>query len=101
MVVDALSRVKHHISSLFTYVSLPAWISEVTKSYKNYEACKKLLTELAIDTTSHENYAIAKGILKFKSNIVVRSHVELRKKLITAFQQSKLGGHSSEKGHIS
>jgi hypothetical protein len=96
-VADALSRVKYHLSALFSSAVLPAWIAEVVASYDTDERCKKLLTELAIDAAAHEHYTLNRGILRYKGKVVIGDNMELKKKLLSAFHTSEMGGHSGER----
>ena len=96
-VVDALSRVKYAISALLSSAAIPAWITEVVKSYEEDPKCSELTAQLAIAPTGHPPYTLTSGVLRYKGKILVGTHTDLRKSLLTSFHASELGGHSGER----
>lgn len=80
-VADALSRVKHKIQSLLVSTTKPAWIMEVTDTYKNDNKCKDLLTQVSVDPTALPNYTLQNGILRFKNRVVIGNNKTLQEKI--------------------
>lgn len=79
---DALSRVRHCLSSLAASSVVPLWITEVVKSYSMDRKYKAIITELALDPQAHPNYTFQHGILRFKNEIVIGNNTSLRQDLI-------------------
>lgn len=96
-VADALSRVKYAINALTSSAPIPAWITEVVKSYKDDTKCSELTAQLAIAPTGHPPYTLTSGVFRYKGKIVVGTNTDLRKSLLTSFHTSELGGHSGER----
>jgi hypothetical protein len=96
-VVDALSRVKHNLLTIFSSAAIPVWVTEVAKSYADDTKCKELIQQLTVVPTSLPNHTFSKGLLRYKIKIYVGSTTDLRTKLIASLDNSELGGHSGEK----
>jgi hypothetical protein len=75
-------------------VAVPSWTNEITKSYTGDPECTQLLQELAIDPTSHANYTLHSGVLRYKGRIYIGSSYDLKSKIFASFHSSVFGGHS-------
>jgi hypothetical protein len=90
-VVDALSRVKYFIQALTSSAAVPTWATEIIGSYTSDEKCKQLIAALAVDPQSQPHYTFNKGLLRYKSKLVIGANPELRQSLLTSFHASELG----------
>lgn len=96
-VADALSRVQCSIRAFLSSTVVPAWITEVVKSYTNDPKCSALAAQLAVAPQGNPPYTLTNGVIRYKGKILVGSNTELRQSLLTAFHTSELGGHSGER----
>jgi hypothetical protein len=92
---DSLSRRPPHSSHLLTIsVVQPAWIALVAASYVDDDQVQCLLQQLALNPRSSDTYTLNKGILRYKGHISVGGDFSLQTRIISAFHDSPLGGHS-------
>jgi hypothetical protein len=63
-------------------------------SYKGGQPTKDIITKLTIDPSSVPHFTWQQGILRYKNRVWVGSAPPLQHKLIVAFHDSALGGHS-------
>lgn len=75
---DALSRVKHAVSAIFTIVALPTWVKEVVSSYQQDGKIKELIAECSVDQSTGNAYSFKNGILRFHNKVVVGKSTNLR-----------------------
>lgn len=75
---DALSRAPNLLTCNPITVVVPKWITEVIATYINDEKCQALLAELTIDATSHPDYTLKNGIIRYKGRIVVGQDTEMK-----------------------
>uniref|UniRef100_A0A453EUM5 Integrase catalytic domain-containing protein n=1 Tax=Aegilops tauschii subsp. strangulata TaxID=200361 RepID=A0A453EUM5_AEGTS len=94
---DALSRVKHAVSALFTTATSPAWVKEVVSSYQQDDKIKELIAECFVDKSTDNAYSFKNGILRFHNKVVVGKSTNLRQEILATFHNSELGGHSGER----
>jgi hypothetical protein len=78
-------------------MSVPTWLSEVQDSYAEDSHCRKLLEELTIKPTSHKDFTLQTGILRFKGKVYIGSSTTLRDKVFETYHSSLFGGHSGTK----
>lgn len=52
-------------------VLLPVWMTSLVDSYEGDEHATALFSQLAINSTTHEGYAIKKGLLYYKDRLYV------------------------------
>lgn len=92
---DALSRRPHeslelyHISS-----SSPQWLSEIMDGYQQDPHAQQLLSELAVTASPAGHYKLQNGVIKYKSRFWLGANSNLQRKVISAFHDSPMGGHS-------
>lgn len=55
------------------------WIIEVQASYEGDEKCKKIMTQLSINASTHPNYSLKHEVLRYKGRLYVGSQTELKK----------------------
>ncbi|PVH33838.1 hypothetical protein PAHAL_8G076400 [Panicum hallii] len=98
LVADALSRVGHAMAIPAVSEILPLWIQEVINSYVTDSEAQQLSQQLAITSPDNSGYYLNKGVIRQGSKIWVGHNSALRTKLIAAFHDSALGGHSGVQG---
>ena len=93
-VADALSRVGHLLAVSATSQSQPVWMQEVVNSYEVDPKAQQLIQQLAVSTENAEGFSLQQGIIKFQDRIWIGANSALKTKLISAFHDSAMGGHS-------
>ena len=63
VVADALSRVGHLMSLQAVSLSHPAWLQEVSNSYRTDSLAQQLLTQLAIHSPDSAGYSLQNGLI--------------------------------------
>jgi hypothetical protein len=91
---DALSRVTHDGQLLAIFEVRPVWIQEVLNSYVTDGAAQDKLQRLAIHSPDPQGFALEQGLIKVHGKIWVGANSALHTKLINAFHNSAMGGHS-------
>jgi hypothetical protein len=91
---DALSRVTHVHQLLAISKVRPVWIQEVLNSYVTDGAAQEKLQRLAIHSPDPQGFALEQGLIKVHGKIWVGANSALHTKLIHAFHNSAMGGHS-------
>jgi hypothetical protein len=92
---DALSRKPadqatcHAIS-----VCQPDWIQQIVASYDHDDVAKEMISKLVIDASSMPHYTWSQGLLRYKKRLWIGDAPELKLKLIAAFHDTVVGGHS-------
>jgi hypothetical protein len=92
---DALSRVTSLMLTHACSEVIPTWIQEVINSYATYQAAQKLLAQLAVTSPNEQGYSLHQGIIRRGDQIWIGENSSLRTRLISAFHDTPLGGHSS------
>ena len=94
-VADALSRRPASGQEILAIsVVQPLWITKIIQSYDNDSRVQSLLQQLAIDPSSHAEFKLQDGVLKYKNCFWLGANVDLQHKIISAFHASPVGGHS-------
>jgi hypothetical protein len=96
-VVDALSRKPEPEVDLSCHALLssqPKWLSEVLDSYAGDSYTQDIMARLAIDKDVGPGFALVNGLLRYNNRIWVGNKAELQLKLLSAFHDSAVGGHS-------
>lgn len=92
---DSLSRRPHDTIELQAISTVqPAWLSDILVSYSHDEFCQKLLQKLAADPSADNKYSLKNGLLCLDNCIWVGADKQLQTRLVLAFHESPLGGHS-------
>jgi hypothetical protein len=91
---DALSRVTHVHQLLAISEDRPVWIQEVLNSYVTDGAAQEKLQRLAIHSPDPQGFALEQGLIKVHGKIWVGANSAVHTKLINAFHNSAMGGHS-------
>lgn len=93
-VADALSRVHHTTDCFALSAPHPLWLQELLNSYAVDPKAQQLLTELAITGSNDQGFTLAHGLIRQNGRIWVGANSALQTKLIHAFHNSAMGGHS-------
>jgi transposase InsO family protein len=72
----------------------PRWFESVVQSYSADAHARSILAKLAIDASSVQHFTLHNGLLRYKDKIWVGEDDTLKAKLVQAFHNSPLGGHS-------
>uniref|UniRef100_A0A453RBY7 Integrase catalytic domain-containing protein n=1 Tax=Aegilops tauschii subsp. strangulata TaxID=200361 RepID=A0A453RBY7_AEGTS len=72
----------------------PAWLEDVLASYNSNPHAQKLLEQLALREDPKKRFSLHQGLLRFRDLIWLGGSTELHQKIIAAFHDSPLGGHS-------
>jgi hypothetical protein len=75
-------------------MAVPSWTHDITASYCSDEVASKLLQEVTIAPTSHANYSVQSGILRYKGRLYIGITTDLKKRVFDSFHSSIFGGHS-------
>ena len=94
-VADALSR-RVMAGSECAVISTvtPQWLEQVVSSYASDAFAEKLLSQLAIQQDVVPFFTLKDGLLRYQGRIWVGSDQALQLKLMTAFHNTTVGGHS-------
>lgn len=79
----------HHISS-----AQPLWLDDIIQSYVDDPFSVALLQRMAIHPQSDKKFSLKAGVLRLDQCIWVGNKPLLHHKLVSAFHDSALGGHS-------
>lgn len=92
---DALSRRPHDTVELQVVTAVqPAWFSDIAASYQVDQFSQQLLQKLAAAPSSDSKFSLKNGLICTKGCLWVGADAGLHSKIIQAFHDSPLGGHS-------
>ena len=91
---DALSRLPKTETLFGISTCQPAWMENVLASYNYNPHTQKLLEQLAIRPDPKKRFTLAQGIIRFRERIWLGGSTELQQKIMAAFHDSPVGGHS-------
>uniref|UniRef100_A0A453IXZ7 Reverse transcriptase domain-containing protein n=1 Tax=Aegilops tauschii subsp. strangulata TaxID=200361 RepID=A0A453IXZ7_AEGTS len=91
---DALSRVGAALSVAALSLCQPAWVQEVANSYATDATAQEMMSRLAIHSPDEEGFEVHKGLIRRGDRLWIGSNTALCTKLISAFHDSAVGGHS-------
>jgi hypothetical protein len=91
---DALSRVGHLLTANALSICQPAWLQEVTNSYVTDAKAQEMLARLAVQSPDEDGYTLHHGLIRYHGRLWIGANTALQTKLISAFHQSAVGGHS-------
>jgi hypothetical protein len=92
---DALSRRPEELQSCHAISSCQLqWLQELVDSYESDPSTKDIITKLTVDPSAVPHFTWQQGLLRYKNRVWVGSAPLLQQKLIIAFRDSALGGHS-------
>jgi hypothetical protein len=69
-------------------------LDQLVCSYEHDKLAKEMIEKLAVDASVVPHFTWSQGLLRYKNRIWVGSCPELQLKLIAAFHDSAIGGHS-------
>jgi hypothetical protein len=72
----------------------PKWLEVVVEGYNKDDRTKKLLTELAIQSTNAQGFSLVDGVIRFKGKVWVGYHTEAQQTVLQALHNSGLRVHS-------
>ncbi|XP_040244116.3 uncharacterized protein [Aegilops tauschii subsp. strangulata] len=91
---DALSRARpQEMLSAITSCQ-PAGLEDVVNSYNANPHAQKLLEQLSIRPDPKKRFRLHQGVLRFRDRIWLGGSTALQQRIISAFHDSTLGGHS-------
>jgi hypothetical protein len=91
---DALSRVGQLLSANALSFYQPQWLLEVTNSYETDDHAQTLLPNYRSAHRARKDFSLSRGIIRLHNGIWIGSNTTLQTKLISAFHQGAVGGHS-------
>jgi len=91
---DALSRVSQVFQLQATSEIRPTWVQEVVNSYVTDAAAQERLRALAIQSPDTQGFTLSNGLIRVHGKVWVGDNSALHTKLINAFHNSAIGGHS-------
>jgi hypothetical protein len=92
---DALSHRPHESSELYHISSSsPQWLSEIMDGYQQDHHAQQLLSELVVTASPAGHYKLQNGVIKYKGRFWLGANSNLQRKVISAFHDSPMGGHS-------
>lgn len=98
LAADALSRKGKDNNGDATLQALSVlnynWLAEVKLGWFNDPAIQALIQDLLSDPASHKHYVWHDQLLTYKGKVVVGDCSVLKKKILTAYYNSSVGGHS-------
>jgi hypothetical protein len=74
--------------------SPPEWLDQLSASYETNNIVKEIIAKVVLDSADVPHFTWAQGLLCYKDRIWVGADAELGLKLISAFHDSAVGGHS-------
>ncbi|KAL2232583.1 UNVERIFIED_CONTAM: putative mitochondrial protein [Sesamum indicum] len=98
---DALSRLEHgetELASNAITTQIPVWIQEVQSSYEGNTLFQTINQAKIVEGGSYPDYNYSSGLLKKGSRVCVRSHGDIRIKIISSLHDATLGGYSGVNG---
>lgn len=72
----------------------PTWLEDVLNSYNANPQAQKLLEQLALAPDAKGRFALVQGIIRFRDIIWLGGSTSLQQRIISAFHDSPMGGHS-------
>lgn len=91
---DALSRSMPSDTLMAITSCQPAWMEDILSSYNSNPQAQRLLEQLAMRPDPKGRFALTQGLLRFRDRIWLGGSTELQQKIIAAFHDSPMGGHS-------
>jgi hypothetical protein len=91
---DALSRVGQVFQLQTVSEARPIWLQEVLNSYVTDAVAQDKLRALAIHSPDAQGFELQQGLIKVHGKVWVGANSALHTKLISAFHNSAVGGHS-------
>ena len=91
---DALSKVVHTLELQAISISHPAWLQEVLNSYATDSEAQQKLHSLALVSPDEQGFELCQGIIRKQGCIWIGNNSATQTKLISAFHNSAIGGHS-------
>lgn len=91
---DALSRSVHSDQLAALSICQPSWLEDVLASYNSNPQAQRLLEQLAICTDPKGRFSLEQGLLRFHGRIWLGGGTSIQQKIISAFHDSPMGGHS-------
>lgn len=94
-VADALSR-RTDPSAECVLVSscTPSWLEEVIATYEADPYVLDIITKLAVQSRAVPNFSLHQGLLKYKNRVWIGNVPPVQHKILSAFHDSAVGGHS-------
>jgi hypothetical protein len=91
---DALSRIGQVYQLQAVSEVQPVWVQEVLNSYATDANAQDKLQKLALHSPDAQGFELRQGLIRVHEKIWVGANSALQTKLINAFHNSAMGGHS-------
>nr|XP_020152320.1 uncharacterized protein LOC109737602 [Aegilops tauschii subsp. strangulata] len=72
----------------------PSWLEDIVASYNCNPQAQRLLEHLAVKEDPKGRFSLQNGILRFQGRIWLGGSTELQQRIMAAFHDSSIGGHS-------
>lgn len=74
--------------------AIPSWIAEIAQTWEKDDGLREIILQLQLKDDALPGYTFQHGRLKFQGKIEVGPDADLRRKFLTEFHNSPIGGHS-------
>jgi hypothetical protein len=91
---DALSRIGQVYQLQAVSEVQPVWVQEVLNSYATDANAQDKLQKLALHSPDAQGFELSQGLIRVHGKILVGANSALHTKLINAFHNTAMGGHS-------
>lgn len=93
---DSLSRLPAPITAKLSAISMcqPVWLDEVKASYANNMQAQKIIQMLTQNSDPKKRFIMREGIIYFRDRIWLAGAAQVQLKILRAFHDSSIGGHS-------
>lgn len=72
----------------------PSWLEEVVASYAADQQVQEIITKLTVQAGTVPHFTFTNGLLRYKNRVWIGKVPSLQTKLMAAFHDSAVGGHS-------
>jgi hypothetical protein len=93
-VADALSRRPSSEHLLAISSSVPQWLEDIVASYTDDEQAQDLISKLSVQPSAVPQISLVSGVIQFNNRIWLSKNSNLQPKLMAAFHNSAVSGHS-------
>jgi len=76
------------------------WVQELLNSYVTDSQAQQLLAQLAIHSPDSHGFSLDNGLIKYKNKLWVAQNSVMQTKIIAAFHDSAIGGHSEVQSNL-
>lgn len=92
-----LAITQDHMDNCNTITSVVlTWVQEISQSWEKDDGMKDVIIQLQLHPDTLPGYSFLHGRLKFQNKLMACSDLDLRRKFLTEFHSSPIGGHLRE-----